>query len=349
MPRTVRLVVASVAASLLLAACGDAATQPGSTAATVGSTTITDEQLAHQAKLYTFLSGLQQQPCGGQPAQGQSQEATCNRFALTNAIQERLVLDYAEANDVTVTDKEVTDIVGNLDTQLGKDVVDKALREQGLTRDDLNSLARSVLLFQDVQQQVVASEIGDEDLHAMYEDHIAEYTTVQVEHILVDTKAEADDVYRQVTAPGATEKTFQDLAKRVSTDSGSAKNGGSLGSAVASTYLPEFARAVAALKPGEISRPVQTQVGWHVIRLVTKQVTPFEQAKPQLVQGQATDVFNAWMRRRLDEGGLEINPKYGRFDEQQLAVVPVSSTDPSGTSAPSASASGSASAASPTP
>ena len=44
--------------------------------------------------------------------------------------------------------------------------------------------------------------------------------------------------------------------------------GGSLGSAVASTYVPEFAAAATALEPGEISQPVKTEFGWHVIRLV---------------------------------------------------------------------------------
>ncbi len=63
---------------------------------------------------------------------------------------------------------------------------------------------------------------------------------MQVDHILVKTKAEADDVYAQVTAPGATEQDFLDLAKEVSIDPSAKQNSGSLGSAVASTYVPEF-------------------------------------------------------------------------------------------------------------
>ena len=67
---------------------------------------------------------------------------------------------------------------------------------------------------------------------------------MQVDHIFVKTKAEAEDVYAQVTAPGATEKDFLALAKQVSIDPSVKQNSGSLGSAVASTYTPEFAAAV---------------------------------------------------------------------------------------------------------
>ena len=146
----------------------------------------------------------------------------------------------------------------------------------------MNELARQVLVFQDVQKKVVEQELGDEALRAQYEKDILQYTTVQAEHILVKTEAEAQDVYQQVTAPGATDQDFQALAKEVSTDPSAKQNGGSLGSAVASTYVPEFGEAVAALEPGEISQPVQTEFGWHVIRLVSKDVTPFEEAKAQI-------------------------------------------------------------------
>jgi parvulin-like peptidyl-prolyl isomerase len=324
-PRTLRLIAVPVLAALALAACGSSATP----AASLGGVDLTDEQLTHEAQLFSFLSALNQQPCGGPPPEGQTQEAVCNRFALTNLIQERLIQSYASANDVSVTDEEVSDIVANLDDQLGKEAVDKQLAKFELTRADLTELARQVLLFQAVQAKIVEDQLGEEKLRALYDQDLLQFTTVQAEHILVDTKAEADDVFQQVTAPDADGKTFQDLATKVSNDTQSAQNGGSLGSAVASTYVPEFGQAVAALEPGEISEPVQTEFGWHVIRLVTKQVTPFDQAKQQLVQSQSVEVFNDWVRQQVEQDGLEVNPKYGRFDPETLSIVVVDSTDPS--------------------
>jgi len=180
----------------------------------------------------------------------------------------------------------------------------------------------------------LTEELGDEQLQQIYDDEILRFTTVEALHILVDTEAEAQDVYQQVTAPGATQKTFEDLAKEVSTDTQSGANGGSLGQAVASTYVPEFGEAAVALESGTISEPVQSEFGWHVIYLVDKQVTPFDEAKTQLVEGEQGTLFNAWMRDQAETQGVEVNPKYGNFDLDTLTVVAVNSTDPSASSGP---------------
>ena len=200
---------------------------------------------------------------------------------------------YAEDNDIKVTDAQVTQTVSQLDDSVGKKAVDDQLKAHDLTRADLSDLAHRILLFGAVQTEVAADARPIEQ----YEDDIANYTTVQVDHILVKTKAEADEVYAQVTAPGATEQDFLDLAKEVSIDPSAKQNSGSLGSAVASTYVPEFAAAAIALEPGEISKPVKTQFGWHVIRMVEKDVQSFEDVKAQLLRSSdaATTAFNDWL------------------------------------------------------
>ena len=332
--RTLRLIALPVIAGVLLGACS---TGP-SAAATVGETDITDEQLAKEAKLFTFLAALNQQQCGGAPPEGETQEDVCNRFTLGNMIQGEFVAEYAAANDITVADAEVDDIVANLDEQLGADVVDEELASQNLTRADLRTLAREVLLFQAAQAAVAEDELGDEELRQIYDDELSRFTTIEALHVLVETQAEADDVFQQVTAPGATRKTFENLAARVSTDTTSGDNGGSLGQAVASTYVPEFGAAAVALQPGEISEPVQTEFGWHVIYLVNEQVTPFDEAKAQLLQGQQATLFTEWLRDRAEGGGVEVNPKWGTFDLETLTVVALDSTDPSASSTPAAGA-----------
>jgi foldase protein PrsA len=320
-----RLIALPVIAAALLASCS---TGP-SAAASVGETDITDEQLAQEAKLFTFLAALNQQQCGGAPADGETQEAVCNRFALGNMIQGELVDAYAAANDVTVDDAEVDDIIANLDEQLTAETVDEELGKLNLTRTDLETLASDVLLFQAVQAAVAEEKLGDEQLRQIYDDEILRFTTIEALHILVETEGEARDVYEQVTAPGATQKTFEDLAKEVSTDTASGANGGSLGQAVASTYVPEFGEAAVALDAGDISEPVQSEFGWHVIYLLDQQVTPFDEAKAQLVQSEQGTLFNAWARDQAESRGVEVNPKYGRFDAESLTVVAVDSTDPS--------------------
>ena len=316
---------------VLLASCGSAEAP----AATLGTTDVTDVQLQHEMNVFGFLASLNQQPCG--TADGnETEDAACARFALTNLIQEHFVTEYALENEIEVTEAQVADTVAQLDESLGAKAVNDQLTANDLTRADLDDLARRILLFGRVQSAVATDATSDAELEQQYQDDIASYTTVQVDHILVETKAEADDAHAQVTAPGATEQDFLDLAKEVSIDPSAADNSGSLGSAVASTYVPEFQAAILEMEPGEISDPVKTEFGWHVIRMVKKQVASFDEVKQQLIDSSASTVFNQWLHDQIDAGNVDINPKYGRFDSETLEVLRISSTE-TGSASPSAS------------
>lgn len=315
----------------LLASCGSAAAP----AATLGTTDVTDVQLAHEMDVFGFLAGLNQQPCGTVDG-NETADAACARFALTNLIQEHFVRVYADANNISVTDAKVEASITTLDSSLGKKAVSDQLAAHHLTRTDLTDLARRILLFGEVQRAIAADQITDADLQKQYQDNLASYTTVQVDHILVKTKAEAEDVYAQVTAPGATEKDFLALAKQVSIDPSVKQNSGSLGSAVASTYTAAFATAVLEMQPGEISKPVHSEFGWHVILMNTKDVQSFDSVKQALIDNGSSAIFNDWLVQQVKNGTVEINPKYGRFDAETMEVSRISSTE-TGSASPSAS------------
>ncbi len=326
--RTFLAVPALVALVLFAASCasGGGGTTPsaGSTAATVGEEEISVDTLAQEIDRYTFLAGLNQASCGT-PDAGESAESACARFTLSNLIQSLLVQGFADANQIAVDDADVTNIIKELDDGLGKATVDQALEDNGLTRDDLQVLAERVLLFRAVQGAVAEAQLTDEELRQLYRDQMLSFTTIQVDHILVETEAEAQDAYRQVTAPGATEQDFLDLAKEISIDPSAQQNSGSLGSAVASTYVTEFAEAAVALEPGETSQPVKTEFGWHVIRMVDQEITSFADAKEQLVANNAGSAFDEWLREQA-QGGVDVSPRYGRWDPVTVSVAHVSST-----------------------
>ena len=102
-------------------------------------------------------------------------------------------------------------------------------------------------------------------------------------HILVGTEAEAKDIIAQLDKKAK----FEKLAAK-SKDAGSAQRGGELGWTVPGNFVPEFANALLNLKKGEYTKePVQSQFGWHVIKLEDTRdlkVPPFEEVKPQLQQ-----------------------------------------------------------------
>jgi peptidyl-prolyl cis-trans isomerase C len=103
-------------------------------------------------------------------------------------------------------------------------------------------------------------------------------------HILVETEAEAKGIIAQLGKKG----NFEKIAKAKSKDDGSAARGGSLGWAVPNNFVPPFANALTSLKKGSYTKePVQSQFGWHVIKLDDVRdltVPPFEEVKAQIQQ-----------------------------------------------------------------
>jgi len=327
MPRF-RVVVAAALATLLLNACSEA--EPP--AAKVGDSEISDQQVTDAADVWRFLGAVNQQPCAQVVGENDSEAAACNRLALTNLIQFAVTGAYADENGIEAAEDEVDGAVGQIEQQVGADAFAQQLAENDTTREELQQLARDLSVLRQVATTVTQDELGSAEIERRYEQDIASYTIVQVDHVLVETQEEAEEVYAEVTAPGATREDFLAIAKERSIDPGAAQNSGSLGSAAASTYVPEFANAAMALEEGEIAEPVETQFGWHVIRLEDEQVTPLAQVREQILQQAAADVFPAWLRRQLE--GLEVNPRYGRFDPDTLTVERVGSTDPDASPTP---------------
>ena len=222
--------------------------------------------------------------------------------------------------------------------------MDDQLKEAGIGRPELQDLAGRILLFQKVQGDIGADEADEADLRAQYEQNILQFTTLDTQHILLETEAQARDAYEQATEPGTTEKDFLALAKKLSTDPSAQENSGALGPLSGGDLDPAYAATAADLKPGQTSEPVQSQFGWHVIRLVSTEVQPFADAKVTLAQQQGTQAFDTWLSEALAAVEVEVNPKYGRFNPETGTVDAITST-----ATGSGSASGSPAPGSPTP
>ncbi len=133
--------------------------------------------------------------------------------------------------------------------------------------------------------QLMRDRVGEKAVKAYYDENIAKAeapTEAHAAHILVGTKAEADKILADIKGG----KSFEDEAKAASKDS-SAANGGDLGWFKKADMVPEFGNAVFALKPGQVSAPVKTQFGWHVIKLIATRKAPkptFEQAHDEIMR-----------------------------------------------------------------
>jgi peptidyl-prolyl cis-trans isomerase C len=142
-----------------------------------------------------------------------------------------------------------------------------------------NTLANTLF-----EKYVKSKPPTDEDLKAEYDKQVAAMPKEEfhASHILVKDEATAKDAIAQL-GKGA---KFADLAKKLSMDPGSSKNGGDLNWFTPDKMVAPFSEAVAKLQKGEYTKtPVQTQFGWHVIKLEeSRPVTPpaFEQVKDRL-------------------------------------------------------------------
>lgn len=319
LPRLFALVLVVV----LLASCARA-----DRAATVGNAEITHEQVEADLPAFRFLTGLSGAPCGN-PSEGESQDAACARLVLTNDIREEIVKEYAGANGLSVDPGEIDTAIGQLETNLGPEELQRQLEAAGVTIEDVEAIAERLLLLNVVQTTVVAERLGDEELEEIYEQSKTQFTTVEVRHILLETRDEAQEISAEVTP-----RNFARLAEERSIDPGSAGSGGSLGTFSEAQFLQQFdATFVAAaldLQPGEISGVVQTQFGFHVLQLLRRDLAPFDDVREQISAQESPRVFDEWLSDRYDELGIDVNPRYGRLDLESGEVVAIRSTGDGG-------------------
>jgi len=156
-------------------------------------------------------------------------------------------------------------------------------------------VARRKLLMAELLQSVGKKALTDEAMHKVYDDAVkqmGEQKEVRARHILIraapgDEKAgkAAEDKIKATIARLKKGEDFEKVAKEVTEDPSGKANGGDLGYFTKDQMVPEFAEAAFKLNKGDISEPVKTQFGWHVIKVEDSRVKPpptFDEVKPQI-------------------------------------------------------------------
>ncbi|HLB62451.1 MAG TPA: peptidylprolyl isomerase [Actinomycetota bacterium] len=289
-------------------------------AAIVDGGEISEAELEHDVRVFRFLSDLSGQPCGFADV-GEPVEAACARFTLASLIQEEIVGRFAEDRGLSVPEEDVRATMERLEDALGAEALDELLSGRSLTREDLRGLVERLLMFDVAQRDVADQELGEGELRTAYYDQIMDFTKFHAAHIVVRTRHEAALISRDLTIDN-----FARNAAHFSIDPASADAGGDLGTVVASTVDPVFVEVALALRPGEISEPVRTRLGWHLIRLFSRQTISFERARERLRAALVPLTFDQWLRDRMDAVEIHVSPRYGRFDAFAGAVLPIRST-----------------------
>ena len=211
------------------------------------------------------------QPASFEGTAGVAIEQQYRAQVLSGLIDIELIKEAATTLGVSVTTQQIDDYVAQLQTQYGgAPALDTAMKTAGFTMDSLRQQISVNLLRDAVASKVTtgAITVTDAQIKSYYDQNASQFATpaqVHAEHILFATtdKATAQTVLAQVKAGG----DFAALAKKYSTDPGSAATGGDLGWAAPSAYVTEFAKAVNVMAVNEV-RLVETQYGWHIIKLL---------------------------------------------------------------------------------
>jgi len=152
---------------------------------------------------------------------------------------------------------------------------------------------------------------------AYYNSHQDQFLQACASHILVDTPQEAADVEARL----AKGEDFGAVAKDVSKDTGSAQKGGDVGCFYKTSQLvPEFLNAAFSQPVGQPGPPVQSQFGYHIIKVTSRQVAPYEQAKQDVQQAMGQNSgsqLQNWLTDSLKKAKVNVNPKFGTFNKNK--------------------------------
>ena len=180
----------------------------------------------------------------------------------------------------------------------------------------LENTRRAMLAQSAMREAIKDLKVTDDEAKKFYDSNTSMFMQperVHASHILV--KPESEDILLVIQSELKAGVSFDSLAKKYSIDPGSAANGGDLGEFPRGVMVPEFEEAVFALKnPGDISDPVKSQFGWHIIKLEAKipeSAAPFERVKPQIMQELQSQKTQELLKARSEE--LEKVYKVERF------------------------------------
>jgi foldase protein PrsA len=239
------------------------------------------------------------------PAAGSAEFRTLKSQLVGYLVRREQMRQEAEDLDVTATDAQVDERLKQVKQQYfsgDEKRYEQQLSENGLTdeqvRADIRDQIRSEKIFAEVTKDVKAT---DAEIRARYAENKEQYgqpESREVRHILVKTRAKADELYARLQAGG----DFAVLARANSEDPGSKDDGGKLTISRGQTVAEFDARAF-ELKVNEISEPVKTEFGFHIIQALgpvqPAKTTPLEDVRAtiqqQVVQQKKNDAMTDWV------------------------------------------------------
>jgi foldase protein PrsA len=268
-----------------------------------------DEPITRAAFASTLLASRRSFQLKGQvfPAAGTAEFRTARNRLLDQLVRDAELRQHARSQlGIVVGDAQVERQFDRARTSAGSDAQFKeTLAQHGLTEAQVRARIRQQLLGEAVFARLSGeASVSDDEIERYYRSHLKGYerpATRRVRHILVPTRAQADELERKLRN-GA---EFVALAKRYSIDTETAASGGVLaGGITRGGTLAPFDRVAFSLKTGAISAPVRTTSGWHIIQAMSAvtpgKTTPLSEVRPaieaELLTTKRQNALEQWVR-----------------------------------------------------
>lgn len=245
--------------------------------------------------------------------------------AMEELILTKVIHTKAEEKNILVTPKMVNDELLKIkaDTFRNNETqYKKALKDRGLDEKTLVKILKDRLTFQKLMEKLFEEniKITEEDLKKAYESKIFQFTqeeSVEAQHILVKNEKLANELYSRLQKG----EDFDTLAQKYSEDPGSKSNGGRLGYFQKGMMVPEFEKTAWSLKLNEISKPVKTQFGFHIIKKIgykPKSVVSYKDAKPivesDLKEEKKRTFVMEWTKNALNKSDVSYASAYKNLE-----------------------------------
>jgi foldase protein PrsA len=229
---------------------------------------------------------------------------------LNTLISEKIIKLEIKKHNIEVPEKDVEEEFQKLVDQYGgQEQFDQIFESYGYDQNDIKEDIKMSLQLKKLLEPKIT--ITEEEMKEYFETNKATYDTkeqVKASHILVDSEATAQEVRNKLLA-GA---DFAELAKEYSTDTNNNENGGELGFFSKGNMVAEFENVAFALAVGEISEPVKTEYGYHIIKVEEKQAAKeatYEECqalvKEALFNEKLPTAYNTYFEEIYDEYEIE--------------------------------------------